>query len=103
MVTPYLTQHSPPALVAMLPPMLQISNEEGSGGYHRSCWATAFFTSALNSPGWHGGGASNGVDRDVAHLLRRQHDAVVDGGSPAGQPAARSARHDGTRCALARA
>ena len=53
MVTPYFTQHSPPALVAMLPPMLQISNDDGSGGYHSSCSAAAFFTSALNSPGWH--------------------------------------------------
>ena len=52
MVTPYFTQHSPPALVAMLPPMLQISNDDGSGGYHRPCSAAAFFTSALNSPGW---------------------------------------------------
>src|SRR5271165_2646491 len=33
--------------------MLQISNDDGSGGYHRSCSATAFLTSALNSPGWH--------------------------------------------------
>lgn len=33
--------------------MLQISNEDGSGGYHRPYSAAAFFTSALNSPGWH--------------------------------------------------
>ena len=51
MVTPYFTQHSPPALVAMLPPMLQISNDDGSGGYHSPCSATAFLTSALSSPG----------------------------------------------------
>ena len=51
MVTPYLTQHRPPALVAMLPPMLQISYDDGSGGYHSPCSATAFLTSALNSPG----------------------------------------------------
>ena len=52
MVTPYLTQHSPPALVAMLPPMLQISYDDGSGGYQRPYSATVFFTSALSSPGW---------------------------------------------------
>ncbi len=52
MVTLYLTQHSPPAL-AMLPPMLPISTDDGSGGYHSPCSATACFTSALNSPGWH--------------------------------------------------
>ncbi len=51
MVTPYLTQHSPPALVAMLPPMLQISNDDGSGGYHSPYSATAFLTSALSRPG----------------------------------------------------
>ncbi|CFR76265.1 Uncharacterised protein [Mycobacterium tuberculosis] len=52
-MTPYFTQHSPPALVAMLPPMLQISNDDGSGGYHRPCSAAASFTSALYRPGWH--------------------------------------------------
>ena len=50
-MTPYFTQHKPPALVAMLPPMLQISNDDGSGGYHMPCSATAFFTSALSRPG----------------------------------------------------
>src|SRR5689334_6833076 len=35
----------------MLPPMLQISNDDGSGGYHNPYSATAFFTSAFNSPG----------------------------------------------------
>ncbi len=40
MVTPYFTQHSPPALVAMLPPMLQISYDDGSGGYHSPYSAT---------------------------------------------------------------
>ncbi|SHU07205.1 Uncharacterised protein [Mycobacteroides abscessus subsp. abscessus] len=52
MVTPYLTQHSPPALVAILPPMLQISKDDGSGGYQRPCAAAAAFTSALSAPGW---------------------------------------------------
>ena len=51
MVTPYLTQHSPPALVATLPPIEQISYEEGSGGYHSPCSAAAALTSALNAPG----------------------------------------------------
>ena len=50
MVTPYFTQHSPPALVAMLPPIEQISNDEGSGGYPSPCSAAAAFTSALNAP-----------------------------------------------------
>src|SRR6185312_11218448 len=50
-VTPYFTQHNPPALVAMLPPMLQISNDDGSGGYHSPYSATVFLTSALSRPG----------------------------------------------------
>ena len=40
-------------------------------------------------------GAGHRVDGDVAHLLRRQHDAAVDGGGPARQPGAHSARHHG--------
>ena len=52
MVTPYFTQHSPPALVAALPPIEHISNDDGSGGYHSPCSAAAFFTSTLSSPGW---------------------------------------------------
>ncbi len=51
MVTPYFTQHSPPALVATLPPIEQISYDDGSGGYHSPCSAAAAFTSALNAPG----------------------------------------------------
>ena len=51
MVTPYFTQHSPPAFVAMLPPILQISYDDGSGGYHRPHSATAFLTSTLSRPG----------------------------------------------------
>src|SRR5262245_12279165 len=31
-VTPYFTQHSPPAFVAMLPPIVDISHDDGSGG-----------------------------------------------------------------------
>ena len=50
-MTPYFTQHSPPALVAMLPPIEQNSYDDGSGGYHRPCSPAAAFTSALNAPG----------------------------------------------------
>ena len=51
MVTPYFTQHSPPAFVAMLPPMLQNVKDAGSGGYQRSCSPAASLTSTLNAPG----------------------------------------------------
>ena len=52
MVTPYFTQHSPPALVARFPPMEQISKLDGSGGYQSPCSRAAAFTSALSNPGW---------------------------------------------------
>ena len=51
MVTPYFTQQSPPALVATLPPIEQISYDDGSGGYHSPCSAAAVFTAALSAPG----------------------------------------------------
>ena len=51
MVTPYFTQHRPPALVATLPPIEQISNDDGSGGYQRPCSRAATLTSALKAPG----------------------------------------------------
>ena len=51
MVTPYFTQHRPPALVAMLPPIEQISYELGSGGYQRPSAAAARLTSTLRAPG----------------------------------------------------
>ena len=35
----------------MLPPIEQISYEDGSGGYHRPCSAAAALTSALKAPG----------------------------------------------------
>src|SRR5918994_6419349 len=35
----------------MLPPIEQISYDDGSGGYHKPCAAAAAFTSALNAPG----------------------------------------------------
>src|SRR5919112_1420568 len=35
----------------MLPPIEQISYDEGSGGYHSPCSAAARFTSALSAPG----------------------------------------------------
>ncbi len=37
--------------MAALPPIEQISNDEGSGGYQRPSAAAAFLTSALNAPG----------------------------------------------------
>src|SRR5699024_7092794 len=49
--TPYFTQQSPPAFVAMLPPIEQNVKDAGSGGYQRPCSAAASLTSPLNAPG----------------------------------------------------
>ena len=51
MVTPYFTQHRPPALVATLPPIEQNSYDDGSGGYQSPCSAAAALTSLLKAPG----------------------------------------------------
>src|SRR3954447_13036508 len=50
-VTPYFRQHSPPALVATLPPIVDHGALAGSGGYHRPCSATAALRSSLTTPG----------------------------------------------------
>ena len=51
LVTPYFVQCRPPALVAMFPPMLEISWLAGSGAYIRSCLAAARSSSAVMTPG----------------------------------------------------
>jgi len=50
-VTPYFTQHSPPALVLTLPPIEQKSLLAGSGAYHSPCSATCSRNSVLRIPG----------------------------------------------------
>ena len=93
MVTPYFTQHRPPALVAALPPIEHISNDDGSGGYQSPCSAAAFFTSTLSSARLGDRHPRDGVDADRAHPLGGEHDAVLDGRRAAGQPGAGAARH----------
>ena len=51
LVTPYFTQHIPPALVATFPPIVEIATEPGSGGYDRLNSAKCFFRSRLITPG----------------------------------------------------
>ena len=75
MVTPYFTQHSPPALVATLPPIEQISNDDGSGGYQRPCSAAAALDLDVERAGLDDGGARGRVDLDGAHPLEAEHDA----------------------------
>ena len=50
-VTPYFAQRSPPALVATLPPMVEILKLAGSGAYISPCTAAAALRSALMTPG----------------------------------------------------
>ena len=78
MVTPYFTQHSPPALVARLPPIEQISNEDGSGGYQRPCASRLGLDLRIEEPGLDDRHHRARVDRDGPHPLRRQRDAAVD-------------------------
>ena len=94
MVTPYFTQHRPPALVATLPPIEQISKDDGSGGYQSPCSAAASFTSWLNAPGsttatWQSVSISMAL-----HPLEAEDDAAVDGARPTGETAARTSGHD---------
>src|SRR3712207_9560648 len=49
--SPYFTQHTPPALVATLPPMVDQGELAGSGGYHRPRSAQAARRSSLTTPG----------------------------------------------------
>src|SRR6202012_4602865 len=44
-------QHSPPALVATLPPIVDHGALAGSGGYHRPWAATTALRSLLTTPG----------------------------------------------------
>ena len=80
-MTPYFTQHSPPALVATLPPIEQISKDEGSGGYQSPCSPAARFTSALKAPGcaiatWQAGSISTAFIR--SRLRTRQPSTAVE-------------------------
>ena len=80
-MTPYFTQHRPPALVATLPPIEQISNDDGSGGYHRPCSAAARLTSALNAPGSATAtcvAASISTARIRSRLITRQPSTAVE-------------------------
>ncbi|CAB5002158.1 unannotated protein [freshwater metagenome] len=51
-VTPYFTQHSPPAFVLTLPPIEQKSLLAGSGAYQSPLPATWSRRSVLKMPGW---------------------------------------------------
>ena len=51
-VTPYLTQHNPPAFVFILPPIEQKSLLAGSGAYHMPKRPTCSRSSELKIPGW---------------------------------------------------
>ncbi len=50
-VTPYFAHRRPPALVAMLPPMVEMALLAGSGEYQRPSGASRALRSSLRTPG----------------------------------------------------
>ena len=95
MVTPYFTQHRPPALVATLPPIEQISYDDGSGGYHSPCSAAAALTSTLRAPGSTTATRAAGSISTARIRSSDSDDAAVDRGRSAREPRAGATRHDG--------
>ena len=79
----------------MLPPIEQISYDDGSGGYQRSCSAAAAFTWAFISPGCTTAVRVTGSTSMRGHPLGRDHQAALDRRRAAGQPAAGAAGHHG--------
>src|SRR3954468_6494590 len=100
-MTPYFTQHRPPALVATLPPIEQISNDDGSGGYHSPSFAAAALTSLLKAPGsttatWQDVSISMSVIR--SRLSTMPPSTALD---PPDNPLPAPRGTTGTRCAAA--
>ena len=79
----------------MLPPIEQISNELGSGGYQRPSASAARLTSTLRAPGSTTATRLAVSISTARHPLERQDDATVDGERAARQPRPGPARHDG--------
>src|SRR5689334_11226827 len=71
-VTPYLTQHTPPAFVATLPPSVDHGELAGSGGYHNPCSATAARRSSLTTPGWTTANRSNGLISRISDIASKE-------------------------------
>src|SRR3954451_11460101 len=67
-VTPYFTQHTPPAFVATLPPMVDHGELAGSGGYHKPCAAAAAHRSSLTTPGCTTANRSSGSIRTMSAI-----------------------------------
>ena len=65
-MTPYFTQHSPPAFVATLPPIVDHGALAGSGGYQRPRSAQAARRSSLTTPGWTTARRSTGLISVIA-------------------------------------
>src|SRR5919107_3325859 len=85
----------------MLPPIEQISYDEGSGGYHSPCSAAARFTSALNAPGSTTAtraAVSISTDR-IRSRLRTTHPSTAV--EPPDRPLPAPRGTTGTRCSAA--
>src|SRR5690606_38361394 len=63
-VTPYFTQQTPPAFVAMLPPIVDHGELAGSGAYQSPCSAAAARRWSLTTPG------STTASRSVTSMRR---------------------------------
>ena len=87
-MTPYFTQHRPPALVAALPPMEQISKDDGIRRIPESVLLDRGLHLGVEQPGLADRGPGHRVDGDVAHLLGGQHDALGQCRGATGQPGA---------------
>ena len=101
MVTPYFTQHNPPALVATFPPMEQISKLDGSGGYQSPCARAAVLTSTFSAPGW---ATASRADASISTRRMRSVDRVMHPSTatdPPESPVPAPRVTTGTRCALA--
>ena len=94
-VTPYLAQRSPPALVATLPPMVDILKLAGSGAYISPCTAAAAFRSALTTPGSTTAVSSSGLRSRMRFIRsRREHHAALARVGAPGDPGSGAARHE---------
>lgn len=101
-MTPYFTQRSPPAFVARLPPIVEISYDDGSGAYMSPCSRAARSRSAVITPGSTTAISSAGESSLIAVI--RCSDRTTEP-SPAvdapARPVPAPRGTTGTRCSLA--
>lgn len=85
MVTPYLTQHSPPALVATLPPIEQISNEPGVRRVPEAVLSRRLLDVSVERTRLDDGAPGRRVDLDRGHPLEADDESSLDRGCASGE------------------